>query len=405
MTNYQARVLVLPADSDVRREMEIIGADPAGIEIMVPKCFRRTVKLYGVSAAAAHILKETFLSHGGDAAVHRNLIRHDVGESDVLLIGSKAQFLAVLVSLRRQPVKGLADQIERALELFEDEFAVPEAGSERIRGLFEAMRRRTAVMGIVNVTPDSFSDGGEFADAETAIAHALRMVEDGADVIDVGGESTRPGAEPVLLEQELERVIPVIAGIRNTTDALISIDTYKTEVARSAIEAGADIVNDISGLTGDPDMAALIAEKQVPAIIMHIKGTPRDMQLEPRYDDLMGEICAFLGHQIHAATEAGIAREVLIVDPGFGFGKTLEHNLEMVRRLSELKCLGRPILLGPSRKSTIGKVLGGLPPHERIEGTGAMTALAIMNGANMIRVHDVKAMVRVAKVADAVGKS
>jgi len=323
----------------------------------------------------------------------------------VLLIGSQAQFRGVLVSLRRQPMKGLVDQIEQALELFEGEFAVPEAGNERIRGLFEAMRRRTAIMGILNVTPDSFSDGGEFIAADAAVAHALRMIEDGADVIDVGGESTRPGAEPVSLGQELERVIPVIAGIRAGTDALISVDTYKVEVARSAIEAGADIVNDISGLTGDPGMAALVAEKRIPAIIMHIKGTPRDMQIEPQYDDLMGEICAFLDRQLRAATEAGIAREMLIVDPGFGFGKTPEHNLEIVRRLRELKCLGRPILLGPSRKSTIGKILGGLLPHERIEGTGAMIALAIANGANMVRVHDVKAMVRVAKVADAVSKT
>ena len=282
------------------------------------------------------------------------------------------------------------------------DFPIPDVDNPRVRQLFADMRERTAIMGILNVTPDSFSDGGRLLEPGAAVAHGLRMVEDGADVVDIGGESTRPGAEPVALEEELARVIPVIAVLRRKTRALISIDTYKSSVARAAIEAGADIVNDISGLTFDPEMARLIAEKRVPAIIMHIKGAPRDMQLSPEYDDVMGEISDFLRGRITAAVEAGAAEELLIVDPGFGFGKKPEHNLEVVRRLSELKRLGRPILLGPSRKATIGKILGDVPPQKRLEGTAAMVALAVANGANMVRVHDVKEMAAVAKVADAV---
>ncbi|MBI5026693.1 MAG: dihydropteroate synthase [Nitrospirae bacterium] len=262
--------------------------------------------------------------------------------------------------------------------------------------------KKTYIMGVLNVTPDSFSDGGLYLNKERAVEHALRLVEEGADIIDVGGESTRPGSDPVPLEEELRRVLPVIESIAKKVNVPISIDTYKASVARAAISSGASIVNDISGLRFDPDMPGVIAKAGVPVVIMHIKGTPRDMQLNPSYDALIPEIMDYFNYSIKIAMNAGIPEDLIIIDPGIGFGKTVEHNLEIIKRLGEFSSIKKPILIGPSRKSFIGKVLGDLPVNERLEGTAAAVAIAILNGANIIRVHDVKAMARVAKVADAI---
>jgi dihydropteroate synthase len=257
-------------------------------------------------------------------------------------------------------------------------------------------------MGILNVTPDSFSDGSCYFDSELAVEHACRMAEEGADIIDIGGESTRPGSEAVSLEEELNRVIPIIEAISSRIKIPISIDTYKAEVARRAIDAGASIVNDISGLRFDPAMSGVVAEGKVPVILMHIKGTPRDMHKSPRYEALIPEIMDFLRQSIRIAEEAGIDGSMIIIDPGIGFGKTFEHNLEILRHIAEFEALQKPILVGVSRKAFIGKILGGAAPDHRLEGTAAAVAIAIMNGANIIRVHDVKEMVKVAKVADAI---
>jgi dihydropteroate synthase len=274
----------------------------------------------------------------------------------------------------------------------------------RIRNLLNVARsgERTLVMGILNVTPDSFSDGGLFLDAAPAVAHARRMAEEGADIIDVGGESTRPNAEPLLEEEELKRVLPVIEAIAATVDTPISIDTYKSRVARTAIEAGAAMVNDISALTFDPLMASTVAEFGLPVCLMHIQGTPRNMQQNPVYEDVVTDVKNWLAARIEVAKRAGIKDENIIVDPGFGFGKTVQHNLELLRRLKEFTELGYPVLSGTSRKSAIGKVLNGLPPEERLEGTAATVALSIANGASIVRVHDVKEMARVVRMADAV---
>lgn len=260
--------------------------------------------------------------------------------------------------------------------------------------------RRTLVMGVLNVTPDSFSDGGKFFEVESALARARQMVEEGADILDVGGESTRPGAEPVSAEEEMRRVLPVIRGIREFSDVPISIDTYKAPVARAALQAGAQIINDISGLTLDPDLAYVAAQSGAWLVVMHILGTPRTMQQQIHYDDVVGDILAFLRRQMAVAEAAGVPRHRLIADPGIGFGKTAQHNLEIVRRLREFQTLGVPILIGPSRKSFIGKVLD-LPPDQRVEGTAAAVAIAIWNGASIVRVHDVLPMVRVARMTDA----
>ncbi len=260
-------------------------------------------------------------------------------------------------------------------------------------------KKQSLIMGILNITPDSFSDGGEFIDPKRAVEHALDMIQDGADVIDIGGESTRPGAEPVPLGLELERVIPVIEGIRKESDDLISIDTYKARVAEEALCAGASMVNDISGLTFDKKMAGLVAETEIPLIIMHIKGKPKDMQINSRYDDLLSEILEFFEKQTSRAIEAGIRSENIILDPGIGFGKQLDDNFEIIRELKQISAMNFPVLLGPSRKSFIGSVLN-LPPEDRVEGTAAAVTAGILNGAKILRVHDVKVMKRVAEISD-----
>jgi dihydropteroate synthase len=260
---------------------------------------------------------------------------------------------------------------------------------------------KTHIMGILNVTPDSFSDGGLFSGKSSAINRAIQMVVEGADIIDIGGESTRPGSEPVTLEEEIERTIPVIETIVKEINIPISIDTCKSEVARRALDAGASMVNDISGLS-DPKMPQVVAEYKVPIVVMHIKGTPGDMQKNPVYEALIPEILDYLRESIRTALESGIPEDRIIIDPGIGFGKTFEHNLAIIHNLCEFSLLEKPVLIGPSRKAFIGKILGGVPPGERLEGTAAAVAISILNGANIVRVHDVREMVKVAKVADAI---
>lgn len=257
-------------------------------------------------------------------------------------------------------------------------------------------------MGILNVTPDSFSDGGLYFDASAAIKRALQMVADGADIIDIGGESTRPGAEPLSVEEELNRTIPVIKTLAGKIPIPISIDTCKAAVAKRALDAGAAMVNDIGGLRFDPEMPSVVSQYKVPVVVMHIRGKPKDMQQNPVYAALIPEILAYLEESIAIATDAGIAQDMIIIDPGIGFGKTFEHNLEILHNLPMLSALRKTVLIGPSRKAFIGKILGDAPPGERLEGTAAAVAISIFNGAHIIRVHDVKEMVKVAKVADAV---
>ena len=269
------------------------------------------------------------------------------------------------------------------------------------RGRVLQLGPRTLIMGILNVTPDSFSDGGQFIDADAAVAHGIKMARDGADIIDVGGESTRPGAEAVTAAEELRRVIPVIERLAEQVSVPISIDTTKPEVARAALAAGAAIVNDITGLHGDPSLARVAAEFGAPIVAMHIKGTPRTMQQSPTYADLLGEVKDYLRESIAIAGRNGVPAEQVIIDPGLGFGKTVRHNLEVMARLGELADLGRPIMVGPSRKSTIGKITGK-PADQRQFGTGAAVAICIANGASIVRVHDVAEMADVVRMADAI---
>lgn len=264
------------------------------------------------------------------------------------------------------------------------------------------MTCHTVIMGIVNVTPDSFYDGGKRFDSARAVADACEMVDAGAEILDVGGESTRPGAQPVSFDEELRRVLPVIRELRKNLNVPISIDTYKEAVARAALDAGADIVNDISALQFDPAMAALVAAEGVPLILMHMQGVPRTMQREPHYRDVVQEVRDFLADRVGSANQAGIDKERLIVDPGIGFGKTLVHNLALLKNLKSLKTLGQPLLVGVSRKAFIGKLLNTASPEERLEGSLAAAVAAALSGANIMRVHDVRETVRALRVADAI---
>jgi dihydropteroate synthase len=278
-----------------------------------------------------------------------------------------------------------------------------------LRSLLDIARqgRRTLVMGVLNVTPDSFSDGGQFFDLDAAVARAEQMAAEGADILDIGGESTRPATfasqAPLDPVEELRRIRPVLEAVSARLPVVpLSVDTYKACVARQAVASGAVMVNDISALRADPDMARTVAELGVPVCLMHLLGLPGEIPAHPVYADVVAEVRTHLLERAEAAEAVGIAPEDILLDPGFGFGKTVEQNLELLRRLRELTELPYPILVGTSRKSTIGRVLGDLPPEDRLEGTAATVALAIAYGAAIVRVHDVKAMARVAKMTDAI---
>ncbi len=261
--------------------------------------------------------------------------------------------------------------------------------------------KRTYVMGVLNVTPDSFSDGGLYFQKEKAVEHGLRLAQDGADIIDVGGESTRPFSEEVSLQEELDRVVPVVEALSGVVQVPISIDTCKAEVARQALKAGASIINDISALRFDPDIIAVAAKAGVPVILMHMQGTPGDMQKNPFYQNLIPEILNFLRQAMDRAVSGGIKEDIIIVDPGIGFGKTVEHNLEIIKELSQFRVLGRPVLLGASNKSFIGHLLNK-EPHERDTGTMASIAAGVLNGADIVRVHNVKKAVETVRIVDAI---
>lgn len=385
-----------PEGEIIKREMERMGVHKTGIKIMAPKSEFRVIKIKDVPATSANIIKQDMLSCQGEAATAYGAVNQSIKKTDVLIFGTRLQIKNLISKLKKQyfGLKELALQIESALRNYD---GVP--SPLKIGGKTFNFGRRTYIMGILNVTPDSFSDGGRFVDFDDAVARGREMLKEGADIIDVGGESTRPGGKPVNVSEELKRVIPVIKALSGETGAVISVDTTKSRVAGAALKAGASMINDVSALNFDKKMAAVASRYKVPVVLMHMLGNPRTMQKNPRYGDLMSDIISYLQKSIELAIKGGVSD--VIVDPGFGFGKTVEHNLEILRRLRELKVLGHPILIGTSRKSTIGKILG-LPVDQRLEGTSAAVAAAIAAGANIVRVHDVARMARVVKMCDAI---
>lgn len=385
-------VKFIPNSSEAYREIELVGSDSWGCKLMVPKALHRVLKITGLNPKQANIIKQEMLAKGGDAAVAKGVVNHTVETTDVLLMGTIKQYRAFVGKLRMQPfgLSKLAPRISEAL-------ANLEGYKPRIlncRGRELEFGSRTLIMGILNATPDSFSDGGKYSEPETALERALEMVADGADIIDLGSVSTRPGHTEVSEEEELRRLLPVLEKLLVNLKVPISIDTWRAVVAKEALKLGAHIINDQWALQGDPNLAEVVAAYQAPVILMH-NGN------DTKYRDIMIEVTGFLRQSINQAIQAGVLKDAIIIDPGIGFAKTYEQNLEVLRRLKELTILGCPILLGTSRKSVIAKTLN-LPVDQRVEGTAATVALGIASGADLVRVHDVKEMTRVARMSDAV---
>ncbi|MEA4884768.1 MAG: dihydropteroate synthase [Clostridia bacterium] len=394
------RVVLLSSEAEAAAELRSMGVGRAGADIMAPKGVFRAARLYDVPLKAAIIIKQEMLSKGGEAALPYRAANLDGDSCDVLLMGTVQQFSQAISTLKAQPfgLPAIAADIEATLAAYDAPPGYTRIGERTFR-----WGERTYIMGILNVTPDSFSDGGAHSGVNAAVAHAVAMLESGADIIDIGGESTRPGSEPLPLEEELRRVLPVVKRVALETDAIISIDTYKAEVADRCLDLGAHIINDITALRGEGDMASIASRHGAPVVLMHMKGRPWDMQVNPTYTSVVHEVCEFLRERISFARERGIPACNTIVDPGIGFGKAPEHNLEIMKRLAEFRSLGRPILVGASRKGTIGKVLG-TPVYDRVYGTAATVALAVAYGAHIVRVHDVREMAMAARMTDAVVK-
>lgn len=392
------RMIDIASHDEAIRELSRIGVDGTGIKLMSPKMSHLNIKLDGITCAQAGILKQEMLSLGGDAAVSKGVVNFRVEKTDCILMGTVKQHERLAKKLRMQPF-GLKAVASELTALLHNIISVPPPLITKKTTL--EFGKRTFVMGILNVTPDSFSEKGIYFDADNAVSRGIEMEEEGADIIDIGGESTRPGAEPVSVDDELKRVIPVVARLASKVKTLISIDTSKAEVAERALEAGADIVNDISGLRYDKRMPETVAAHNAPVIIMHIKGTPRDMQTSPCYESLIREVIGYIDESIRIAEGAGIASDKIIIDPGIGFGKTFEHNLSILKNLDAFGALGKPVLLGTSRKSFIGKITGA-EVDDRRTGTAATIAVGVMKGADIVRIHDVKEGLQAARMTDAI---
>lgn len=380
---------------DVEEIMEISGVSPEGIELMGKKGRFNIIKLEGVPIKDAIILKQEALAVGGECALHWGVLGLNVEKTDAVLMLTERQAEILANKMRYQPFHGkkIAEEIESAISMYKRRKYRFKAGKKELN-------LPLAVMGILNVTPDSFSDGGRYDKPDIAVKRAMEMVDQGADIIDIGGESSRPGSERVSAQEELDRVMPVIKGIRELSDIAISVDTYKPEVAEKALNAGADIINDIYGLRKE-GMAEVVADHSAGAVIMHMQGDPENMQDNPTYRDVIGDIMGFLRKQAEKAVEKGISERSIAIDPGIGFGKTVEHNLSIIRELDSFLSLGYPVLIGVSRKSFIGKTLN-LPVEERMEASIAVAAISVMKGASIIRAHDVKETLRAVRIAEAV---
>lgn len=393
---HNLRVVVVEGREDAQQALAAVGADQGGIRWMTPKALYRVIRVKGLGIKSAVILKQEMLSKGGEAAISREAGSLAADKTDVLLMGTLRQYNELCKKLKMQPfgLRQLSEEIKTVLNNYD----ITEIRVLRCREHTLKLGERTLIMGILNVTPDSFSDGGQFFDIERAVEHAHRMVEDGADIIDIGGESTRPSTwteEPLSAQEEIRRILPVLERLVQEIRVPISIDTYKAETARAALEAGAHIINDIWGLKRDPDLAGVVGKYQVPVIIMHNQdGTT--------YQEMMGDILVSLRRSIKLAENAGVHPEQVIIDPGIGFGKDTQQNLTVMRHLREFRSLGKPILLGTSRKRMIGNTLN-LPTDQRLEGSLATIIWGVAQGAaDIVRVHDVKESVRAVRMTEAI---
>lgn len=396
------RILTINSLQEARRELEKIRVSSQGVEVMAPKAIGLSIKLINVKIGAANILKQEMLSIGGDAAVASGVVNGKLDLSDMILLGNIDKIKKLVKKLDYQSIFGLPEIKKDLIDLI-DQLEQPYQKIIDCNGSSLKLNE-TKIMGILNVTPDSFSDGNKFIEVDQAIEHAMKMVKNGADIIDIGGESTKPGAVKIGIDEELNRVIPVIEGIRKISDIPISIDTTKSEVAGKAIAKGASVLNDISALRFDSEMVQVLKDfPDVPIILMHMQGTPGTMQKNPHYNDVIEEILAFFQARIRFCLDNGITSDRIIVDPGIGFGKRQEDNLTILKKLKEFKCLAMPILLGASRKSFIGKIYNS-DESERLSGSLAAAAVAFQNNIEIIRVHDVKEHFEMLKVLKEIRK-
>lgn len=397
--DFTARVLQVTNPAEVAREITRTGCEPEGVGIMTRKGTLLPVAIGRIPLKAAPLLKQEMLAVGADSAHHREVASLQVDETSAVLLATPSQYSRLIPKLRRQPFQ--LPQIAEALEK-----ALMNYSSRRKRALLLAGGRKltvggkTLVMGVLNVTPDSFSDGGHFLETERAVAQGRRLCEEGADILDVGGESTRPGARQVGTREELRRVLPVVKRLVDEVGCAISVDTRKPAVAEAVLEEGAHLVNDVTGLTS-ASMRRVLRKFEAGAVVMHMRGTPETMQRDTAYSDLRGEVYGFLERQTCLAVSEGISGDHLVVDPGLGFGKSFEGNLDLLAHIGEFRSLGLPVLVGASRKSFLGVLSGGLQPADRREASIGAAVVAALRGAHLVRVHDVAPTVKALAIADA----
>lgn len=395
------RILKIDQPQQIKQIMKEIQVDPYGIKIMLPKATSYLIRMNSISNIAANILKQEMLALGGDVAIARGALTGRIKNTDCLLMANFAQLMRLKDKLNKQPfgLNKLSEDISVTLSNYNKDKFLLDLPRYKIN-----LSSKPRIMGILNLTPDSFSGDGLHGKFEVSeiVDYAQNLINCGADILDIGGESSRPQAKPVPLKEELSRTIPVIKSLSKKIKIPISIDTYKPEVARSALDCGASIVNDITGLR-DKRMVKVVSKYKSGVVIMHMKGTPKNMQRNSTYKNLIDEIIGSLHKAIIFAQDSGVSSNKIIVDPGIGFGKTVEHNLEILKRLDEFKILGRPILVGTSRKSFIGKILN-VGPQERLCGTLSTAVLAAKNGAKILRVHDVKEVKQALKLLEVTEK-
>ena len=379
-------------------EIAALGVHPASVGIFASKSRIIPLKITAVRTPAANILKQEMLAAGGDCAVPANCILNNTERMDVILLGTVKHYRILARKLAQMNFFGLA-ALQKELQTFL-------AGQQPVTVLADGRKityEKMRIMGILNVTPDSFYSGSRLSGEEAVLQKAEQMLNDGAEILDIGGESTRPGSDAVSVEEEISRVVPAIEAVKKALpQSIISVDTYHAATAQASINAGADIINDVTALTGDEAMAQVAAAAKVPVVLMHMRGMPKTMQQNCEYDDVVTEVAAYLKQRAQALSGLGIGADKIILDPGIGFAKNTEQNLELLQGLEALTTFGYPVLLAASRKTVIGQVLGNLPPQERLEGTIALSCAAVYAGANMVRIHDVKENIRAVRMLEAV---
>jgi dihydropteroate synthase len=396
---YSLRLISSRSSNTIEEHLRKAGVDPKGIAIMMSKAEGLVIRVDGVPAAAANIIKQQLLSIGGDAAVHREVITGQPPSSTLYIFTDKRHIPTLSKRLSHQPF-GLAE-LGRSINELVSTVERPPQSIPLPGGRSIDLSNGPVIMGIINATPDSFSDGGEYLEPSRAIDRAFEMIEHGAGIIDIGGESSRPGSRELEVEEELSRVAPILEGLSGKTDVPISIDTRKAGVADEAIGLGACIINDISGFTHDPCMTETAVRSGAAVVVMHMQGTPETMQDDPCYDDAVSEIIEWLDVRTHDLISAGVSKDKIIIDPGIGFGKRLIDNLAIFREMGDFRGLGYPLMVGYSRKSFIG-MLTGRDPGDRLWGGFAALGMCLDSGANILRVHDVEETMDYVKVWKAI---